>query len=405
MNSESVNFISRMKSFNDDFSKEKYRLIAYNSVFKSKYLFLTHFSTDSKFLNSPYREIILNYFVNAERYYPGSSLLLSELIVKKFFGIEEKNIKNIKKNKENLKKYFLQNLDKEIVENFINIIDFSGPDATINCNLTKNKDFEVEKVVYPDFNINIHEDFQEVFFKNQDSSTKNYLVSLYDGYIERESELNSLIEKSKSNNKCPVLIVCRGISDYAVKSLKQILLRNNIFFYPYICKFDNSDPFMFSDIEKILEIKSYNIESGDSLHKSLSENSDFRNLKLFSDKIRILNSSDLLKKEITKQLSDTSDNEVRTYLYKRKNRCSPNNIYIKIPQTKVNLLNSYKSMIKCYNYAAVNGFFEINGKLYTTAEYYNCNKLANRFYNTIKNIGFTIKLGENNGSKKQSKAN
>ena len=57
-------------------------------------------------------------------------------------------------------------------------------------------------------------------------------------------------------------------------------------------------------------------------------------------------------------------------------------------------------MIKCYNYAAVSGFLKINDKLYTVAEYYNCNKLANRFNKAINNIGFTIKLGENNDNKK-----
>ena len=394
MNNEIIKFISQIKEFNFNFKNNKHRLIAFNSIFKSKYLFLTHFSANETFKNSPYREIILNYFVNAEKTYPGSAFLLSELIVKKFFSIPENKIIGVKKNKENLKNYFLQNIDSEVVKDFINILEFSGPDAILNCSLTKNKEFEVEKTNFPNFKINIHEEFQKVFFKNQESSTKNYLVCLYDGYVERESELYSLIEKSKINDKCPILLVCRGISDYALQSLKQILLKSNIFLYPYICKFDNADPFMFSDLESILGIKSYNIESGDNLHKKMAENSKFKKLKLFSDKIQILDCNDNLKKEITNQIKNVKDDNLKSYLYKRKNRCSPNNVYIRIPATKVNLLHSYKSMIKSYNCIAVSGLYKNNGKLYSSIEYTNCNKLSNKFYNTISSIGYTIKLGD-----------
>jgi hypothetical protein len=394
MNSKTAKLISQIKTFNRNFESKKHRLIAFDNVFKSKYLFLTHFSTNKELESSPYREIIINYFVNAEKVYPGSSCLLSQLIVNKFFKFEENKVKSIDKTKKNLEKYYLQHIESDIVDNFINIIDFSGPDAILNCNVTKNKEFQVEKTSFPSFEINIHEEFQKVFFKNQESSTKNYLVCLYDGYVERESELYSLIEKSKSNNKCPILLVCRGISDYAVSSLKQILLKSNIFLYPYICKFDNTDPFIFSDLESILDIQSYNIESGDNLHKKISENSRFRKLRTFSNKIQVLSFSDKLKKEIVKQIQ-IADDDLKTYLYKRKNRCSPNNVSIMIPSTKTNLLHIYKSMIRSYNCIAVSGLYESNGKIYSKIEYVNCNKLANRFYNTVNNIGYTIKLGDN----------
>jgi hypothetical protein len=398
LNSNIFKFINSLNKFNIEFKNKKHRLIAYNDVFYNENLFITHFILHKDFLTSPYREIVLNYFINAENTHPGSAFLLSQLIVDNFFNKKSKNINITKKNKSNLIKYFNQRLNKKIVNDFINILDFSGPDAILNCEVTKNSQFTVEKVKFPNFSIKIHEDFDQVFFKSQDSSTKNYLTCLYDGYIERESEIFSLIEKSKSNNKCPILLVCRGISDNAIRSLKQILLKSNIFLYPYICKFDNTDPFALEDLSKVLEIKTHNIESGDNLHKAISENSDFRKLKLFSNKIQILSNSNILISEINDQIKKTNDAEVLKYLYKRKNRCSPNNVYIKIPQNKVKYLNDYKAMIKMYNNIAKNGLFQINNKLYSSRAYNKCIKLSNKFIETTFNIGYTIKVGDKNVS-------
>jgi len=398
VNSNIFKFISSLNKFNIEFKNKKHRLIAYNDVFYNENLFITHFILFKDFLNSPYREIVLNYFINAENTHPGCAFLLSQLIVDQFFNKKNKNISISKNNKNNLIKYFNQRLDSKIVNDFINILDFSGPDAILNCEITKNTQFTVEKVNFPNFDIKIHEDFDQVFFKSQDSSTKNYLTCLYDGYIERESDIFSLIEKSKSNNKCPILLVCRGISINAIRSLKQILLNSNILLYPYICKFDNADPFALEDLSKVLNIKAYNIESGDNLHKSISENSDFRKLKLFSNKIQILNSTNDLIDEINDQIKKTNDTDVLKYLYRRKNRCSPNNVYIKIPQSKVRYLNDYKSMIKMYNNIAKNGLFKINNKLYSSKAYNKCIKLSKKFIETTNNIGYTVKTKDKNYS-------
>tara|TARA_B100001094_G_scaffold332816_1_gene406681 strand:+ start:3882 stop:5099 length:1218 start_codon:yes stop_codon:yes gene_type:complete len=396
MNNKVLSFISKLKKFNRNYENKKYRLIAYNSVFTSKYLYLTHFSSSKIFFNSPYREIFLNYFVNAEKKYPGSSKLLSSLIVEKFTG--ENSFINagvLENKKENLENYFLQDIDKSVVKNFLNILEFSGPNSTLNCNLTKNSDFKVEKFNLPEFYVKIHEEFNNTYFKNQSSSTKNYLTCLYDGFIERESEVFSLIEKSKANNRCPVLLFCRGISDYAVSIIKQMMLKNRIYLYPYICKFSNDDPFLFEDLSKIFNLNSYNIESGDNLHKSLSENSDFRKVKLYSNKIEIYNPNKTLQEEITDQISKVNNEEAKEYLYKRKNRCAPNNVFISIPYDKVKDLNTYKSMIRCYNKIAINGLIKSNDIIYSRTEYQMCKNLVNKLFETIKNIGFTIKKVEN----------
>ena len=176
-----------------------------------------------------------------------------------------------------------------------------------------------------------------------------------------------------------------------------MILTQNIQIFPYVCKFDNNDPFIFEDLEKTIGIKGYKLESGDNLYKKLSENSDVVKLKLKTNSIEISESSgDLLKKEITNSLRsvDNTDDSLKKYLYKRKNRCSPNIVYIEIPETSVNLLNEYKCLIKCYNYIAKSGLLEINGKLYSHYSYNKTNILSRKLFETLSNIGLTIKIKE-----------
>ena len=398
INIELLKTIKILKKFNKDFKDKKHRIISMNNVFISDYLYFFHFVTYEKLYKNPYRNILINYFKRAECIFPGSSFDLCERLVEKFLDKNKiKKTRIINKNKTNLKKFLLQNSKIEVVENFLNILEFSGPDAVLNCNITKNNIFKVHKSINPVFKISLEEEFKSVFFKNQDSLTKNYLFCLYDGFIERESEVNSLIEKSINNNKIPIVLICRGISAYAVKNLKKMILTQNIQIFPYVCKFDNNDPFIFEDLEKTIGIKGYKLESGDNLYKKLSENSDVVKLKLKTNSIEISESSgDLLKKEITNSLRsvDNTDDSLKKYLYKRKNRCSPNIVYIEIPETSVNLLNEYKCLIKCYNYIAKSGLLEINGKLYSHYSYNKTNILSRKLFETLSNIGLTIKIKE-----------
>ena len=173
------------------------------------------------------------------------------------------------------------------------------------------------------------------------------------------------------------------------------MLTNNIQLFPYICKFDNNDPFLFDDLEKTIGVKGYKLESGDNLYKKIAENSKIKRLRLKTNSIEIFDGSgEILKKEISESIknSDMSDESLKNYLYKRKNRCSPNIVYIKIPETSVNLLNEYKSLIKCYNHIAKSGLIEINNKLYSHYSYNKTNILSRKLFETLSNIGLTVKL-------------
>lgn len=399
INIELLKTIKILKKFNQDFKSKRHRIISMNNIFISDYLYFFHLATYEKLYKNPYRNIIINYFKRAESIFPGSSLDLCESLIEKHLNKKNnKQIKIVEKNLDNLKKFLLQNSKKETVDNFINILEFSGPDAVLNCNTTKNNSFKVYKNVNPIFQIPLQEECKSVFFKNQISLTKDYLVCMYDGFVERESELNSLIEKSMSNNNIPILLVCRGISDFAVTNIKKLILTHKIQIFPYISKFDNNDPFLFEDLEKTLGIKGYKLESGDNLYKKLSENSEVKKLKLKTSSIEILsNQGELLKKEIVNSLKniDNKDISLRQYLYKRKNRCSPNIVYIEIPETSVNLLNEYKCLIRCYNNIAKSGLIEINNKLYSYYSYNKTKVLSRKLFETLNNIGLTIKIKEN----------
>lgn len=396
MNIELLKTIKAIKDFNEDFRNKRHRIVSMNNVFINNYLYFFHFATYESFFKNPYRNILINYFKKAESIYPGSSFDLSEKIVNKFLNIDDnKNVKIVDKNLDNLKKILQQNSKKDTVNDFINILEFSGPDAILNCNLTKNNVFSVEKSTNPIFKIQLQEDFKNIFFKSQSSLTKEYLVCLYDGFVERESELHSVIEKSISNNKVPIFLACRGISDNAVSNLKSLLLSNSIQLFPYICKFDNNDPFLFEDLEKTIDVKGYKLEAGDNLYKKLSENATIKKLRLKVNEVEIFDSCGAyLKKEINSSLKNvnSSDESLKKYLYKRKNRCMPNIVHIKIPENTVNLLNEYKSLIKCYNYIAKSGILEINNKLYSYYSYNKTNILSNKLFKTLNSIGLTIKI-------------
>lgn len=386
--------IINLKNFNQNFENKKFRFVAFNNIFNNKNLFLYHFTTHKDFLHDPYRNILINYFNKAEKLYPGGSFLLSKEIVDQNLKRKNDNFKLSDVTLDNLKKLLLQDFEKNEVNNFLNILSFSGPDAIINCKTTKNSQFTVEKNKNPFFEINLHEDFIKTYFSNQQTLTKNYLTCIYDGFVERESELYSLIEKSKENNNAPVLLVCRGISDYAVKHLKQVLVQNRIILMPYICKFNNDDPFIFEDMCKCLNIKPFNIESGDNIYKKLSENAEFKKIKLSLNKIEILEKINYeFINELNGQIkSSPNDESLRKYLFKRKNRSYPNIVNISIPETSIYLLNVYKSMLKIYNCVVKEGIISNEDKLFSYFLYYRVKKLCNSLHKNLLNLGLTIKI-------------
>tara|TARA_B100000963_G_scaffold262824_1_gene230936 strand:+ start:3632 stop:4825 length:1194 start_codon:yes stop_codon:yes gene_type:complete len=396
MNSQILELFYKLKKFNTQFKNNKLRFVTNNSVYESNF-FYTYLLQQCKLLEeNPYKDILFNYLIKSENLYPGSSYYVTE----KLLNILNNN--NNKNNKEKTEtniinfKNYLDNIStsKEYSDLFLNILKFSGPDATLSCKPTNNIETTIIKKNNTKFNVSIHESFRGVYFSNQQETTKQFITAVMDVYIEKESEIMSLINYAHEQ-KMPVLLVCRGISDYAVSSLKNIILRNNIFIYPYIAKFDNEDPFLLKDISDALETNLFSLETGDSLYSGIVEKTSNKKLKIKSNSVEIFDISKSLIKKINDQIKDASP-ELRKYLIKRKNRISPNIVEINIPKDEIKFISEVKSLIRCYNNCILFGLMkDKNEKIYSYKEDVITEKLSNNLYKTLLDIGYTIRKNKN----------
>ena len=215
-----------------------------------------------------------------------------------------------------------------------------------------------------------------------------------DAYIERESDLIPLIDKANVGN-LPVLLICRGISDYCAKNLKNIILKNKVYLYPYVAKFSNEDPFLFDDISKSLNISMINAEVGDNIIKNSVDKSKIKSLKVSSNKIYCSVENKNVLKEINKKLSAGADDSLRQYLFMRKKRLSTNIVDITIPHTQTQFLYEIQNLIKCYNIITIYGLIkDKENNVYSKKEIEYSQLLKKRFLDTFKNIGLVVRENE-----------
>ena len=95
MNNKLVELAIDLKKINNDFKKQKFRMITNENVYNSKFLFFNFLLSNKKINESPYSHIILNYFKKAETIFPGASSFLSDLISDKLLGYNNKLNKSI----------------------------------------------------------------------------------------------------------------------------------------------------------------------------------------------------------------------------------------------------------------------------------------------------------------------
>ena len=396
MNDKLIELLYKLKSFNKKFKNNKLRFVSNERVYNSKFFYTYHLQQCKVLKDSPYKDILFNYLIKSEAFYPGSSYYLVEKLLMKL------NIDNIKKEKVktdktlvNFNKYLSTvTSTKECADLFLNILKFSGPDATLTCKPTKNIQTTITKKNNTKFDIDIHPDFNGIYFSNQSETTKNFIVSVIDVYVEKESEIMSLINYSH-DQKMPVVLICRGISDLAAKSLKNIIIKNKIYVYPYIAKFDNEDPFFIKDITAAVDAKLFTLDAGDSLYADLSDKSSEKKLKLKPNSIEIFEINKQLVKDINNQINSV-DSETKKYLIKRKNRISPNIVEINIPKDNIEFISEVGSLIRCYNSCVIFGFSKDEKDiLHSYKEDMITDKLSFKLYNALLNIGYTIRQKEN----------
>ena len=401
MNNNLAILASKLKKFNSSFINKKHRIVTEKTVHNSFFLFFTFFLREKAFFNSPYRNILINYFKKAELYYPGSSYFVSVCLVDLIFMGKVNEQKKVKTEKDiDVIFQYLESIsNKSTFDFFKNVLQFSGADATITCSSSKNSEVIVQKKCNPSFNINLDESFINTYFSNQQQTTKSFIVSIIDGFIERDAELFSLFEMCKKD-KIPAILICRGISENAKRNIKQIILKNNTYVYPYTLKFDNNDPFLLKDIAKSCKAEVLSSETYDNIYKDLEDKTSICKLTITKNSIDFHEKSETLIQEVNSQLSNQNiDFETRQYLQTRKRRASPNNVLVEIPNNMHNLLQEIKSLIVCYNLCVKQGIYIYDNNTLNSKQCHESSKmLANSLFKNIKKIGYTIKLDYNNES-------
>ena len=144
-------------------------------------------------------------------------------------------------------------------------------------------------------------------------------------------------------------------------------------------------------VTSIINAKTLKGEFLDNVYEDILGKSVITKITLEKESIIFDKKNNELIDEINKQIKDC-DQSVKEYLYKRKKRSSPNNITVYIPDNMINLLNELRSMIVCYNLCATRGFIYKDGNLQSKQCEEVSDMLSKGLFNTLNNIGMTIKL-------------
>jgi len=354
-----------LKKFAKDFGNNKVRLINKNNVFNKKYIFLYSLLVSKK-LDNAFGDIIKEHILKAESIYPGASFS----IINDLFSLE-KNTNSLNKKKPKLadiKKYFyLNNIEKENINLFEKLINFSGPDSIINIHNSKLKN-EVVKRKESKFEINVNKDFYSIFFTKQKFVKRSCSLVIVDGFLEKDQHLIPALESAKENNKTLVL-VCRGMTKQVSNFLKSCILKNNITCLVYEKRFDNEDPFILEDMSIASDcalIKDYT-----SLSREIKENIKIiDNLCLGPNFVSFQQKSSLVDKKV-KELKGLDIKE--EFLEKRIKRLSVNktDVYCTDPD----LIEFLKYAIKVYNKIIKFGIYNNKNDIISVLE-----------HDTIKNI-------------------
>ena len=364
------------------------------NVYQSRFLFFNNILASEVIDNSPYRNIILNFLKMSERCMPGGSLIAADMFCKKI--ISNKKYKP-KFEKEKVSKESLVNIVNDFIfddknrEIILNCLSFAGPNGSIYCKPSKNDIVAVTKTCSPRIYASLDESFTGVYFRNIDETSKTFISIAMDAYLERESEIMTLLEHAKKE-KLPIVIFCRGMSENFKRNLKEIILKNSIYVYPYIVKFDNDDPFLLEDICSALNVEKVSAEAGDVFYKDLVKKSNAIKLKLSKDFIEFYDKPINAVNKISEKISESSDPSLNQYLIKRKNRLSPNITKIAIPESEIKLIQDMKSAVRLYNQIATGGVIKHDNVYYPKKSFTYIDQMTDSIVNSINQIGCVVKI-------------
>lgn len=394
-NSKLLSTFFELNKFIKNFETGKSRIVQSDgSVYKSNYLFYYTYLLNSDFKEDPYRTIISDYMQKCERVFPGSSYYLLKKTISRLHGLNKPIYvdNKLKPNMDLLKKYIVSNSSKEMYDLIIDILSIAGPDATIISDYDNVENITVERKDNSHFDIEICESLSNILFSQKKEKYSNIVLSIADAFIERESDLIPLIEHAK-DKKSNLVVACRGISDYAIKSLKNIMVKNGMLIYVYVEKFNNNDPFKLSDLSRITETE---IISSDKMHSLLKDgvncSKELSNVILSKNNIQLnINNKEFLK-EITRQISDSKDESLKSYLNKRKQRVTSKKVYVTVPKSEKFLLQTIKDIINSYNNINKFGVVKLNNDEYDCYESQKyTDKLSESLFKNINKTSVVIR--------------
>lgn len=393
LSSDLLKSIIELNNFVKKYKSKKIRLIQKDGdVYNSNFVFLYNFIVGRVLDNSPYRNIIINYLENTERHFPGSSMHLCEKLVNRFLNNKSAEFKKKSLTKESFYSFIDENCDLKYRKTIKSILEFSGPDATITCDFNNVENIVVERKDNCEFNFDIHPSLHNVLFSSKQNSKKNCTFCVADAYIERETDILPLVEHA-NKNRSHLVLVCRGITDIAISSIKQIMLRNNMLIYVYIEKFSHEDPFKIEDFAKSLQSTLITSDKMHSiLHDGIECSSTKDNIDLSYNKISFNSQNNSLIESINESISKTNDKNLISYLNKRKKRLATKNVIVTVPKQDKNFLQTIKDIINIYNKICKFGITELeDGSFDSYASQVFTNDLSDKLYEAIKNISYTIK--------------
>ena len=235
--------LNELKTFVKDFENNKIKLVNKNMVTLERYIFLYSLILSRK-LDNEYGDILKEYVLNVEKIFPSSSIKLLKELYKE--SNDKDLIKKVPKLKD-LKHYFVNTINnKDFIDTFFNILEFSGPDSIIDIHKSNLKN-QIIKRKESKFDININQNFFSIFFSNNKFVKRSCGLVLIDGFIEKDQNLIPALEFCKENNKT-LMIVCRGMTTQVVNFLKSCILKNKMTCVVYEKRFDDSDSFFFEDL-------------------------------------------------------------------------------------------------------------------------------------------------------------
>ena len=241
---------------------------------------LQHF-TFLKFTDrhKPLFDSIMSHAIQAEKLCPGSGLLF----LKKFCGVSETTGQKRPRNKSDLRRILQDlSLDSSVRSLLITSLDFCSSNTKLSVKKSLSGKTFVEITEGYIFEV-------KPLLSQRVEDLKNARICCIDGYIENVSEIHRLLT-DLSDKKESCVILCRGMSNDVLHTLKVNLDRRTVIVYPYIVPFDTENVNTLVDVATVSGTDVTSSLKGDLLSTiDLSRTGLVENCLLSGNSLRILN--------------------------------------------------------------------------------------------------------------------